>query len=128
MSTEAVRQNESLGRFEQLRLAREIVRAEGQALMTLSDRLSDVMVRGPRSVPAGTMMPDAIRMLAERKISELPVVDQAGRPVGMIDITDVVAWLPGPTAASEPEETPIPDNGHRDDSSETGPDTVPFAR
>jgi arabinose-5-phosphate isomerase len=90
--------------------------------------VADVMTRGPRSVPAGTMMPDAIRMLAERKISELPVVDQAGRPVGMIDITDVVAWLPEPPTASEPEETPIPDDGNRGDGSETGPDTVPFAR
>jgi arabinose-5-phosphate isomerase len=90
--------------------------------------VADVMTRGPRSVPAGTMMPDAIRMLAERKISELPVVDQAGRPVGMIDITDVVAWLPEPPAASEPEERQCSNDGHREDVSETGPDTVPFAR
>ena len=36
--------------------------------------------------------------MAERKISELPVVDAQGRPVGLIDITDVVGLLPRETA------------------------------
>ena len=40
------------------------------------------------------MMVDAVAIMAERKISELPVVDAEGRPVGLIDITDVVALLP----------------------------------
>jgi arabinose-5-phosphate isomerase len=34
-------------------------------------------------------------MLTERKISELPIVDKAGRPVGLIDITDVIGMAPG---------------------------------
>jgi arabinose-5-phosphate isomerase len=29
--------------------------------------------------------------LKDRRISELPVVDAAGRPIGMLDITDVIA-------------------------------------
>ena len=44
------------------------------------------------------MMIDAVAIMAERKISELPVVDADGRPVGLIDITDVVALLPKPPA------------------------------
>ena len=40
------------------------------------------------------MMIDAVAIMAGRKISELPVVDADGRPVGLIDITDVVALLP----------------------------------
>jgi CBS domain-containing protein len=36
------------------------------------------------------MMVDAVAIMAERKISELPVVSAAGNPVGLIDITDVV--------------------------------------
>jgi len=35
-----------------------------------------------------------VAILSERKISEIPVVDQSGAPVGMIDITDVIGWLP----------------------------------
>ncbi|MCL4207072.1 MAG: KpsF/GutQ family sugar-phosphate isomerase [Pirellulaceae bacterium] len=90
--------------------------------------VGDVMTRGPRSVLAGTMMTEAIRILAERKISELPVVDQVGRPVGMIDITDVVAWLPEPPGSFQPEEESAASRGLGGDSSETNPDTVPFAR
>jgi arabinose-5-phosphate isomerase len=90
--------------------------------------VADVMTRGPRSVLAGTMMTDAIRILAERKISELPVVDPTGRPVGMIDITDVVAWLPEPPRSFQSEESSGASRGPGDDGSETSPDTVPFAR
>ena len=40
------------------------------------------------------MMLDAVAIMAERKISELPVVDAAGKPRGLIDITDVVGLFP----------------------------------
>ena len=39
-------------------------------------------------------MSDAVALMARRKISELPVVDDDGRPVGLIDVTDVVGLLP----------------------------------
>jgi arabinose-5-phosphate isomerase len=35
-----------------------------------------------------------VDLLSIRKISELPVVDADGRPVGLIDITDVIGWTP----------------------------------
>jgi arabinose-5-phosphate isomerase len=56
--------------------------------------IQEVMTARPSSVPQGSMMLDAIAMMAERKISELPVIDRRGRPCGMIDITDVVALFP----------------------------------
>jgi arabinose-5-phosphate isomerase len=56
--------------------------------------IREVMTARPASVPQGSMMLDAIAMMAERKISELPVIDRRGRPCGMIDITDVVALFP----------------------------------
>jgi arabinose-5-phosphate isomerase len=31
-----------------------------------------------------------VTLLAVRKFSELPVVDRTGRPVGLIDVTDVL--------------------------------------
>ena len=40
------------------------------------------------------MMTDAVEIMAERKISELPVVDAGGRPIGLVDITDFVALVP----------------------------------
>lgn len=53
-----------------------------------------VMTRQPRRVQSGAMIADAVAILAERKISELPVVDLSDRPVGLIDITDVLGLLP----------------------------------
>ena len=65
-----------------------------------------VMTADPLKVPLGSMMTDAVALMAQRKISELPVVDADGRPVGLIDVTDVVALLPReaavpPDAAAE---------------------------
>jgi arabinose-5-phosphate isomerase len=45
-------------------------------------------------------MTEAIEILAEHKISELPVVDDDGCPVGMIDVTDVVGLLPESKSAA----------------------------
>ena len=59
------------------------------------------MTKSPTTVPAGSMMTDAVEIMAERKISELPVVDAAGRPAGLIDITDLVALFPEGTLAAE---------------------------
>ena len=43
--------------------------------------------------------------MARRKISELPVVDGDGRPVGLIDVTDVVGLFPQ-VVEGEPATTP----------------------
>ncbi|MCC6492649.1 MAG: KpsF/GutQ family sugar-phosphate isomerase [Pirellulales bacterium] len=53
-----------------------------------------VMSHSPASVCSGDRMSIAIEILTERKFSELPVLDSQGRPVGMIDVTDVVGMLP----------------------------------
>lgn len=56
--------------------------------------IGQVMTARPRTVPAGSMLADAVAILAELKISELPVVDPAGLPVGLLDVTDVVGMIP----------------------------------
>src|SRR4051812_46323024 len=56
--------------------------------------LTDVMTRSPATVTAGELLPAACELLSRRKISELPVVDQAGKPLGLIDITDIVGLTP----------------------------------
>jgi arabinose-5-phosphate isomerase len=68
--------------------------------------ISAVMTARPCTVPQGSMMADAVAKMAERKISELPVVDADGKPVGLVDITDVVGLFPDldppPPAAPAP--------------------------
>ena len=49
-----------------------------------------VMVAQPTTVPTGTRLGDAVALLAQRKFSELPVVDKKGRPLGLVDVTDVL--------------------------------------
>lgn len=56
--------------------------------------IAEVMTRQPTTVAAGELLTTAAAVLAERKISELPVVDRDGRPLGLIDITDVVGMAP----------------------------------
>lgn len=62
----------------------------------LDQPIRAVMTRAPSTVTTGSLMTIAVDLLVQRKISELPVVDDQGRPAGLIDITDVVSWLPPP--------------------------------
>jgi arabinose-5-phosphate isomerase len=61
----------------------------------------DVMTVSPTSITIGSKLTDALALLAARKFSELPVVDAAGRPRGLIDITDVIGLLPEPAAPAQ---------------------------
>ena len=54
--------------------------------------IAALMTKNPTTVVVGTRMRQAVEILGERKISELPVVNDQGKPVGLIDITDVVAF------------------------------------
>jgi arabinose-5-phosphate isomerase len=56
--------------------------------------IRDVMTSQPTTIVTGSRMNEALRLFAERKISELPVVDAAGTPTGLIDITDLAGMLP----------------------------------
>jgi arabinose-5-phosphate isomerase len=73
----------------------------------LDGPVRDVMTPRPVASPLGTMLADAVAIMAQRKISELPVVDKQGRPAGLIDVTDVVGLLPKPPMESDPEVAPV---------------------
>src|SRR5262245_38918947 len=89
---------------------------EGRCDTALDSPIRHVMTHSPTTVPSGSLMTLAVGLLVQRKISELPVVNAEGRPVGLVDITDVVAWLP---ASPDSEETPELDQP-------SFPKTVPF--
>ena len=100
------RQGRLVGLFTDSDLARLIENRNDGAL----DRpVSEAMAAAPTTVHAGEPMTAAIEILAERKISELPVVDDNDCPVGMIDVTDVVGLLPEPksNASKTSEEQTI---------------------
>jgi arabinose-5-phosphate isomerase len=61
----------------------------------LLDRpIGEVMTRSPSTVTRGGRMSTAVRLMSELKISELPVLDEAGKPLGIIDVTDLVELIP----------------------------------
>ena len=64
---------------------------EGRHEQALDRPIHEVMTTGCARVPLGTRTELAVEILVDRKISELPVVDENDRPVGMIDVTDVVS-------------------------------------
>lgn len=66
----------------------------------LDGPIRNVMTKNPSSVPQGSMMSDAVTIMAQRRISELPVVDAKNCPIGMLDITDIVALYPEGQATS----------------------------
>jgi arabinose-5-phosphate isomerase len=69
----------------------------------LDQPIREVMTKRPRTIAFGSILSEAVTLMAEHKISELPVVDSGGRPVGLIDVTDIVGMIPeekpGHTAA-----------------------------
>ena len=83
----------------------------------LDQPIHAVMTRAPTTVTTGSMMTLAVDLLVQKRISELPVVDDQGKPAGLIDITDVVAWLPTPPASTLRSPPPTT----------TFPPTVPFS-
>jgi arabinose-5-phosphate isomerase len=57
-------------------------------------QIAEVMTRQPITLLRTARVTDAVEILRSRKISELPVVDEDGRPVGMLDITDLIGMDP----------------------------------
>ena len=57
----------------------------------LEQRIADVMTRSPRHLQESDRLTDARRLVAEHRIDEIPVVDSDGKPVGLVDIQDLVS-------------------------------------
>lgn len=57
--------------------------------------IGDVMTRDPIRIGVGASVQQAADAMRDKKISELPVVDRAGHPVGLVDLTDLIELVPG---------------------------------
>jgi arabinose-5-phosphate isomerase len=76
------------GLFTDSDLARLI---EARRDAALDRPIAEVMTGQPLTLPVGARVAEALELLQKHKISELPIVDAAGRPVGLIDITDLIS-------------------------------------
>jgi arabinose-5-phosphate isomerase len=61
--------------------------------------IAEVMTNNPLTATVGTRVFEAVDILGRQRISELPIVDGDGRPVGLLDITDVLGLLSAEEAA-----------------------------
>ncbi|MEO1495951.1 MAG: KpsF/GutQ family sugar-phosphate isomerase [Planctomycetota bacterium] len=102
--TGAVMLTDNAGRLAGLFTDSDLVRLfESRGEGSLDRPVRELMVADPTTITSGARMSEALRLLADRKFSELPVVDAAGQPIGLIDVTDVVD---APTAPAPATPTP----------------------
>ena len=69
-------------------LRRLVMRAPAQAMDMPIER---VMTPNPRRLRHDAMVRDAVQIIREHRIDEVPVVDEEHRPVGLIDVQDLMA-------------------------------------
>lgn len=67
---------------------------ESRRYESFEEPIARVMTARPTTVTTGAMLADAVSMMAERKLSELPVIDRQGGPAGLLDVTDLVGMIP----------------------------------
>lgn len=53
-------------------------------------KIKEIMTRNPITVPNDMMAVDALQILQSKKIDEVPVVDKSGKPVGLLDVQDLL--------------------------------------
>jgi arabinose-5-phosphate isomerase len=102
--TGAVMLTDANGRLCGLITDSDVVRLIEQRRDAALDRpIREVMTADPLTVLQGGRLMEAVELMRGHKISELPVVDAAGRPVGLIDITDLIglALVEAPPAEVE---------------------------
>jgi arabinose-5-phosphate isomerase len=68
-------------------LRRLIVRSPRE----LERPIRELMTRSPRTLPRTALLRDARRLVLEQRCDEIPVVDEEGRPVGILDVQDLIA-------------------------------------
>lgn len=52
--------------------------------------ISEVMTVNPTTIRPDACLPEALQLMSDKKLSELPVVDDEKRPIGLVDITDII--------------------------------------
>jgi arabinose-5-phosphate isomerase len=53
--------------------------------------IGQFMTRNPRTLPHTAVVRDAVQMVREFRFDEIPVVDETGKVLGLIDVLDLVA-------------------------------------
>ena len=54
-------------------------------------RIAEVMTRRPEHLVVDDLVRDAVRLMRENRHDEIPVLDRDGKPVGIVDVQDLIA-------------------------------------
>ncbi len=57
----------------------------------MSRPMREVMTRHPRHLTTEHLVRDAVRLMRENRLDEVPVIDRDGMPVGLVDVQDLIA-------------------------------------
>lgn len=60
-------------------------------LAALDAPVASVMTRHPATLAVDALVRDAVQLVQEKRLDEIPVVDREGKPVGLVDIQDLIA-------------------------------------
>jgi arabinose-5-phosphate isomerase len=63
---------------------------QGGGAPPLDAPIDEVMARNPKHARPEMLVDEAVRILRTHRIDQLPVLDEAGKPVGLIDIQDAL--------------------------------------
>lgn len=88
----------------------DLARLFEQGSMPMDEPIRLYMTRRPWAVESGSMAMNAVELMSERKISELPVIDHQGRPVGLVDITDVPGFFSKMYNSKNRAKTDVPNS------------------
>jgi arabinose-5-phosphate isomerase len=61
---------------------------DNQAVIT--KKVKDIMTKNPTTITKGKMAVEALNILQDKKIDEIPVVDKERKPVGLVDVQDLL--------------------------------------
>ncbi len=56
----------------------------------LERKIKDVMTKNPRTLKKGCLAVEALRILQEYKIDEIPIVDEKDKAIGLVDVQDLL--------------------------------------
>ncbi|MBM3998582.1 MAG: KpsF/GutQ family sugar-phosphate isomerase [Planctomycetes bacterium] len=101
--TGAIMVRDQAGRLAGIFTDSDLAKLIAQTRDDVLDRpIEDVMTGDPKVIRSGESLEGAIEVLDRHKISELPVVDACGFPIGLIDVTDILAIAGGRKPPAEP--------------------------
>jgi arabinose-5-phosphate isomerase len=75
------------GLFTDGDLRRLVVRSTAE----LARPIRELMTRNPTTLNDSALVRDAVRLVRENRRDEVPIVDAQGRPVGVLDVQDLIA-------------------------------------